>query len=77
VTRLGEFSPFGSYFSLSCFFPMVRVQHSFDQTTVGPHFGSFFHKLIWSVCSRGTVDTQAISSSGNGAIQILTKCVFP
>jgi hypothetical protein len=26
----------------------------FDKKCVGPHFGRFFHKLIWSPCSPVT-----------------------
>jgi hypothetical protein len=63
VTRLGELSPIGQ-FSLGCFF-ITDVANIFGQLFtmeivmllvltkwIGPNFGRFFQKLIWSPCSE-------------------------
>jgi hypothetical protein len=68
VTRLGEFSPFGRLFSSGSFFEKYRSCPKFRATFIhgksyiwiitpkllGPHFGRFGNKLIWSPCSQHT-----------------------
>jgi hypothetical protein len=41
-----------NYRSSPIFWIPVKVTHKFWQKWVGPHFGWFFHKLIWSPCEK-------------------------
>jgi hypothetical protein len=59
VTRLGEFSPIGGLFTLGSLCENGKNQDyyvciNFDKKRIGPHFGRFFIKLIWSPWFRGS-----------------------
>jgi hypothetical protein len=69
VTRLGEFSPLVKLFSFAIFcklqmyvarnvgplFPHKRVYIFRTKNALGFLLGDFFHKLIWSLCSKSAV----------------------